>query len=459
MALASWPDNLPYRPNGDGWANDLGIAPMAGDVDGPAAQQRSRPGDDIETITWSRAISRAEFATLRAFVLGTLRHGAARFWMPVTLDRATYGIRTVQIVAGSFTAAGINNAQVRVTMSLTVYPPSWVPPVPVVVGLGRTVTGTAPAGASVELRVGATLLYGTANAGGAWSIALPYMEGGTYSVRARIGDGPWSLPQNLTLAAPVYAEATLALFARMTVQPAGPIKLLMDTLVRAVIAAGAWPKMDMFYVIAAHDAQAARLNWIADQYNLTAVNSPVFTAFRGYTGNGTSSYLTMGAIPAALHASPGARFKRDNAHLAVWSLTNVPSNQVIMGARTAATSFCDIFPREGGKTRFRPNGPVPPSTHFDTPNASGLFLGNRTSSTVVEGYQDGGVVGTLTGYASNGPTANGLYLLAQNADGVAGGFCSAQVAMASVGAALTATEAAALHSAVRAYLVGVGAVA
>ena len=341
-------------------------------------------------------------------------------------------------------------------LSLTIYPPSWVPPVPVVVGLGSTVTGTAPAGASVELRVGATLIVGTANAGGAWSIALPYMEGGTYSVRARIGDGPWSLPQNLTLAAPVYAEATLALFARMTVQPAGPIKLLMDTLVRAVIAAGAWPKMDMFYVIAAHDAQAARLNWIADQYNLTAVNSPVFTAFRGYTGNGTSSYLNTSAAPAAL-ASTG-KLRQNSAHICAWTLTSVPSGQVVMGARTGTASFFDIFPRESGLTRYRPNAPLGyDPTQFATPRDKGFFLGSR-NGTAIDGYMDGVLVGSIT-HASAAPTAHAVHILAQNADGVAFGFCSTQVAMASVGAALTPTEAAALHSAVRAYLVGVGAVA
>lgn len=121
MALASWPAGRPYHPDADGWSNSLVIAPLRTDIEGPASGQRTRPGDDIEAVWWERAVTRAEYAAIRSFVVGTLRNGAARFYMPVTLDRSTYEIRAVQIVAGSFAAVGIDNARVRVSMSLRVF--------------------------------------------------------------------------------------------------------------------------------------------------------------------------------------------------------------------------------------------------------------------------------------------------------------------------------------------------
>ncbi|OZA59807.1 MAG: hypothetical protein B7X78_08300, partial [Sphingomonadales bacterium 39-62-4] len=418
--------------------------PLETDIEGGDVRLSPRPWSRIGSFDWSGVFSPDEMAVWNAFLAGT-GDGSTRWYMPVLEPAgAGYAIRVVDMVSGSLAYGQAGDGYTTVSFKMRVYPAQMVPPVPVIDTLGTTVSGTAPAGASIQLRIGSTLASGTANVAGAWSIVLPYMEGGTYIVQARIGDGPWSLPQSLTLAAPIYAEQTLALFARMTVQPTGAVKLLMDTLVRAVVGAGVWPKLDMLHLIAAHDAQAARLNWIADQYNLTAVNSPVFTAFRGYTGNGTSSYLNTGAAPAAL-ASTG-KLRQNSAHICAWTLTSVPSGQVVMGARTGTASFFDIFPRESGLTRYRPNAPLGyDPTKFATPRDKGFFLGSR-NGTAIDGYMDGVLVGSIT-HASAAPTAHAVHILAQNADGAAFGFCATQVAMASVGAALTATEAAALHSA------------
>jgi hypothetical protein len=69
---------------------------------------------------------------------------------------------------------------------------------------------------------------------------------------------------------PVNAEAT-ALIARMTIAPNARRKRAIDTLIGALKTAGVWTKLDTFYVMAAHDAASARLNWISTSFNLTAV--------------------------------------------------------------------------------------------------------------------------------------------------------------------------------------------
>ncbi len=96
----------------------------------------------------------------------------------------------------------------------------------------------------------------------------------------------------------VYSPEAAALLSRMTVTPSTARKQLIDALIATLVGAGIWAKLDALYLLAAHDAQAARLNWIADRYNLTAVNSPTFTTDRGYAGTGAAMYLDTGFNPA-----------------------------------------------------------------------------------------------------------------------------------------------------------------
>ncbi len=125
----------------------------------------------------------------------------------------------MKIEAGSFTAVGIDNARVRVSMSLQVFPAVWAPPAPAITGVsGATISGTAPDGATVRVEIAGTVLTTTAVDGG-WSVQ-PLLHIGTYSVRFNaswIGfDWPWSASQNISLG---LQAATSALLARMTVAP------------------------------------------------------------------------------------------------------------------------------------------------------------------------------------------------------------------------------------------------
>lgn len=262
MALANWPATVPFRSDLDGWSNSLGAPSIVADVEGPNDEQRSRPGDAIEVLQWQKAVTRAQYALLKVFVASTLRNGAARFWMPVCLDRVAYEIRTVMIEPGSFAASGINNAQVRVSMTLRVLPAVWVPPVPVITGVaGATVSGTAPAGASVELLIG-SLSMTTSASGGVWAVE-PALLPGVYDVLARayVGGvpGPWTIPRSLTIG---FQAVTSALLARMSVQPTTARASAINRLYVDLSLAGVLAKLDLFYVMAAHDAQAARLNWV-----------------------------------------------------------------------------------------------------------------------------------------------------------------------------------------------------
>ena len=88
---------------------------------------------------------------------------------------------------------------------------------------------------------------------------------------------------------------TEAVIAAMAVPPSAARAALMDNLVAALKACGAWGRFDGLFLTAAHEAQAAQVNWAApDGPGLNPINSPVFHVDSGYEGDGATSYLETG---------------------------------------------------------------------------------------------------------------------------------------------------------------------
>lgn len=108
-----------------------------------------------------------------------------------------------------------------------------------------------------------------------------------------------------------YEYEAIRLFQRFAVQPSAARKKAISTLIKRLKESGAWYAMDAFYVLWAEDEQSARLNWIENRYNLTAANSPTFTANNGYSFNGTTQYLDTGFNPAT---AVGSKYTLNNAH-------------------------------------------------------------------------------------------------------------------------------------------------
>lgn len=239
------------------------------------------------------------------------------------------------------------------------------------------------------------------------------------------------------------------LIAAMSVAPTDFRKGLIARFIGALYAASVWTKIDAMWVMAAHDEQAARLNWKSPgSFTLTAVNSPTFVADTGFNGNGSTSYLDTGWD----RATNGVQYTQDNAHASCYQRTfgnnNVPpfaDNQagprVAIGGRPASSG--------GGSTLINT------STLVNGP-ASGTLpiqgLGRRNNATQVSLLRDGVQVTAPT-------TANSGAL--GTADLVFGKYgntyVSAQVCGGSVGAYFDDTEALAFYNAWNAYMVAIGA--
>lgn len=128
-------------------------------------------------------------------------------------------------------------------------------------------------------------------------------------------------PANPLITGAGYNTDALALFSRMSSQPPPRVKRSISNLfdgLKAIgyplTASGPW---DAFYWVTSNAADAL-LNWVSSSYPLVPQNSPVATPYRGFQGNGSTSYYSTGFNPSAA----GGKHVQDSAHMFIWSLTD-----------------------------------------------------------------------------------------------------------------------------------------
>ena len=255
-----------------------------------------------------------------------------------------------------------------------------------------------------------------------------------------------SIPEVAGRARATRDPAAAALIARMTGAPGEARAVQIDALVRGLKAADIWAKLDMLHVLAAHDEQAARRNWVADAYNLTAVSAPGFVADRGFTGDGAASYLDTGFQPGV---SAGAHALQDDNHLGLWCLTNVSGSGIDAGSTNHSLNA-----NNSGNLSTRNMAGT--SNAVGAGSAIGHSLISRAGPAAYSRYKNGASLGDAS-QASAAPTALNLFVCCRNAGGVAAAFGTRQIAAVHAGAALSAGEVAALYALLGSYLVGVGA--
>lgn len=238
--------------------------------------------------------------------------------------------------------------------------------------------------------------------------------------------------------------ATVAYASAMSVAPTAARVSLIDAFVRAMKAGGLWTRLDLLYLLAAHDEQAARLNLMAPgAHTCTAVNSPSFLADQGFAGDGSTSCLSTGLNPAL----GGTRFSVNDATLFVWSLTDLNASAADIGSGTSTR----LLARSSGSLAARANVAV--TTTVAAADSLGLVGWTRRNAGGHDFFRDGSVVATIE-QASNTISNDVLRI------GAAGTVYSARrLAVAGIGAGLEPDHIAALAAACAGYLQSVGAVA
>lgn len=240
----------------------------------------------------------------------------------------------------------------------------------------------------------------------------------------------------------------LSVIIRMTTPPNNPRAQAISRLVTTLKGAGLWTKTDVLYVLAAADSQAALLNWKSAFYTAAVGGgAPVFTADRGYTGNGTSTFLSTGFSPATLPA--GLILSQNSAHLGAYVLTAGTTNGSEAGS-----------PDNRSKIRCRPtasgaSGSMSTTTGVTVVAAGTLPLHGcvvRRDAANQHAFSNGALGASGANTSAGLPTA--LEILRSVAS-----YTDRQVAAVHAGGALSDAEVLAYRNALLVYLQTVGAAA
>ena len=253
-------------------------------------------------------------------------------------------------------------------------------------------------------------------------------------------------PARFNIIRALVPEADL-LVDYMTVRPQGNRAFLVSDTIRRIKAARVWDKLDLLYVMAAADSQAAGLNWKSPGTFALSVSggTPTFTADRGYTGNGASS-LTTGWDAATNKIS----YAQDSAHIGGRSRTSATTATGWMGGvGTNRINLCSRHSTGNATGRLNSGTNMFANASAD---GSGLWVYNRSVSTTVVMYRNGAAFGVAETATSAALDTSDIGLLRDN-----GGQTVVELASAFLGGSLSAGEITALYDAELAYMTAVGA--
>lgn len=244
-----------------------------------------------------------------------------------------------------------------------------------------------------------------------------------------------------------YDSAAVTLFAAMTTPPTEARKDAINSLIGSLKNAGLWSKLDVLQVFAAADSQAAVLNWKNPAtFTAAGVNTPTFTADRGYAGNGTTSYVDTTWAP-----TNGVNYTQDDATVFAWSRTSGTNSNRWMGSATDTSVL--LLPRTAGSAfQYRINTTGSVTAIGSVTDGSGLFAVSRSGATATQSYRNGATLGAAGSIASTALSSSPINVGRQNTQ-----FNPAECAVWGAGSNFSAAEHLALYNAIRTYLVDAGA--
>lgn len=261
-----------------------------------------------------------------------------------------------------------------------------------------------------------------------------------------IGSGfvaPVSAPQPETLAwvAAVIANGGTVSSGRQNI---------VDLLIVGLKADNLFSKLDRLWLRAGENQPSALTDIVADQL-ATAINSPSFTVDRGYTGNGTTSYINEGYNPN----TNGVAYTLNSASFGWWSVSAWGTPGVfVMGADDGTNA---AYFNVGGNVFYHINQAVPGGS-FGNPNGTltGLFTSSRTASNARACYNNATSLDSQATASTVIPSFN-FFSLAENSSGSPSGFNSThQIACIFMGGGLSSTDVSNLSTRLRTYMTAVG---
>lgn len=234
---------------------------------------------------------------------------------------------------------------------------------------------------------------------------------------------------------PTDADA-IAWFAASSTTYSDAEKLALNTYFSDLKAAALWAKFDRLWGFCfGNNSTDSRLDFKARLF-VTAVNSPSWNLRRGFTGNGSSSYLNTGFVPSAngvnyaLNSAIAGLYIRaydttTSGFLAALGCEDSSARRTTL-TRDSNAAFQYVAVNEGAGAGASARA------------GNGFYCANRSSSTATQGY----INATALTFTRNslGLPAQPVFLSARNNNGTADRFGAFEISMAFFGSSFSETE-------------------
>lgn len=228
----------------------------------------------------------------------------------------------------------------------------------------------------------------------------------------------------------------------------------IDRLNRALKASTVWYSLDRLWVFASPNSTQARRDLITRSV-ANPTNGPTFTANRGYTGDGLTSYIDLGYTAG----TDAVRYTLNSASLFAYvNTTRAGVDDInIMGAYDATQVTAIQLRRASnnsiGAVNIAVAGTYASGAVTDT---LGLFTASRTASNLTTLYKRAASLGTSSQVSLAFPTV-AFFGLALNTGGGAAAFETRRCAALGIGGGLSAALVSALNAALEIYFSAIGA--
>ena len=208
----------------------------------------------------------------------------------------------------------------------------------------------------------------------------------------------------------------------------------MNNFVAVNIANGNWAELDRFWLFAQSvqgNSKISLINPTATQ--IIEVNSPTWTQYRGYYGNGTTSYLNTSFVPSI----GGFKYVLNSADFGVYIYDHGTAASLgceIGMSTTSGAVVSSLYSRYTDNNIYANiNQNVGAFVSGSIADAVGFNSARRTASNAIAIWKNGVSQYTGTTASSSIPSLQGFYVGARDINGAADAFSDRKISIAYMG--------------------------
>lgn len=234
-------------------------------------------------------------------------------------------------------------------------------------------------------------------------------------------------------------------------QPTDDRKNLYNDFIVGCKADGNYSEIDRMWIFAAEDEQNALISLVingagnlGDHTEIVGISSPAYVTDRGYTGNGSTSYLDTNYNPSADHV----KYTQNSGSHGTYTRTDVNESKVdlgISGDIEIASRWSNVFYSMVNQPEFG----------VSNSDSRGFFCCERTASILQTAYKNGSSVGTNVGSSHALANTNIFICAANNGSGSPSFMGTKQIAFSFIGSG--AIDISALYGRVQTFMTAIGA--